>query len=391
MSHPASPDIALVTGASKGIGRETARGLAAAGMTVLLGGRDPGRGAAAAADLAAGGGDVRFVHLDVTDPGTVKAAAAWIGDTFGRLDVLVNNGGISIENRCPVTEVTTGQMRPGWPRRCPEAEWASAGRGFTRRIPGGCVESGIGRSRHRQRADRADGPAADEKVGTEMTTQTATAPVTASTCSPEGRVTRSLLGYGPLAGTVYVGSIFIQGLTRRGFSIPHDDASLLANGPLGWIQVVTFLVAGAMTIAAAVGVRRALPSRWAPRLIGLFGAGLMAAGVFRADPADGFGPGAPVGKAAHISWHGDGHLIAASIGFIAVIAACFVVARYLSRAGHRGLGIYSQITGVAFLAAFVGVTTGSGSPAIVLPFYAAVTAVFTWLAVVCIHLYRRVA
>jgi hypothetical protein len=221
-----------------------------------------------------------------------------------------------------------------------------------------------------------------------MTTQTAT---TVTTCTPQGRVTRSLLGYGPLAGAVFVGSILIQGLTRRGFSILHDDASLLANGPLGWIQVVTFLVAGAMTITAALGVRRAAPGRWAPRLIGLYGAGLMAAGVFRADPADGFGPGAPAGKATHISWHGDGHLIAASIGFIGVIAACFVVARYLSRAGHRGIAIYSRITGVAFLAAFVGVTTGSSSPAIVLPFYAAVTAVFVWLAVVCVHLYRRVA
>jgi hypothetical protein len=224
-----------------------------------------------------------------------------------------------------------------------------------------------------------------------MTTQTATAPVTGRTCSPEGRVTRSLLGYGPLAGAVFVGSIFIQGLTRHGFSIPHDDASLLANGPLGWIQVVTFLVAGAMTIAAAAGVHRALPSRWAAPLIGLYGAGLMAAGVFRADPAHGFGPGAPAGRAAHVSWHGDGHLVAASIGFIAVIAACFVVGRCLSRAGDRGLAIYSRITGVAFLAAFAGVTTGSGSPAIVLPFYAAVTAVFIWLGVVCVHLYRRVA
>ena len=110
MSHLTSPDIARVTGAGKGMGRETARGLAVAGMTVLLGARDPGRGAAAAADLA-DSGDVRFVHLDVTDPGTVKAAAAWISDTFGRLDVLVNNAGISIENRCPVDEVTAGQMR----------------------------------------------------------------------------------------------------------------------------------------------------------------------------------------------------------------------------------------------------------------------------------------
>jgi hypothetical membrane protein len=223
-----------------------------------------------------------------------------------------------------------------------------------------------------------------------MTAQTATAS-TGKTCSQEGRVTKSLLGYGPLAGIIFMSSIIIQGLTRHGFSIPHDDASLLANGPLGWIQVGTFLVAGAMTIAAAVGARRALPGRWAARLIGLYGAGLMAAGVFRADPADGFGPGAPAGKALHVSWHGDGHLIAASIGFIAVIAACFVAGRYFARAGRRGLAIDSRITGVAFLASFAGVTTGSSSPAIVLPFYAAVAAVFAWLAVVSVHLYRRVA
>jgi hypothetical membrane protein len=221
-------------------------------------------------------------------------------------------------------------------------------------------------------------------------TSTVTSPDT-STCTPAQRITRSLLGYGVLAGVVFEASIVIQGLTRHGFRIAHDDASLLANGPLGWIQVTTFLVAGAMTIAAAVGARRAMASRWGPRLLGIYGAGLMAAGLLRADPADGFGPGAPAGRAAHISWHGAGHLISASIGFIAFIAACFVLARCFSRRGHRGLALYSRVTGAAFLAGFAGVTTGSSSSAIVLPFYAAVLAAFAWLAVVSVHLYRHVA
>lgn len=146
-----------------------------------------------------------------------------------------------------------------------------------------------------------------------------------------------------MAGTVFAVSVLVQGLTRHGFRIAHDDASLLANGPLGWIQVATFLLAGAMTVAFAVGASRALAGRdggkWGPRLIGLYGVGLMAAGLFRADPADGFGPGAPAGKAGHISWHGDGHLIGASIGFIALIAACFVIGRYFSRQGRRGMAI----------------------------------------------------
>jgi hypothetical protein len=223
-----------------------------------------------------------------------------------------------------------------------------------------------------------------------MTATAVTSPVT-RTCTAAQRVTKSLLGYGVLAGVVFESSIIAQGLTRHGFRISHHDASLLANGPLGWLQVTTFLLAGAMTIAAALGAHRAMASRWGPRLLGIYGAGLMAAGLLRADPADGFGPGAPAGRATHISWHGIGHLISASIGFLALIAACFVIARYFSRRGHLGMAIYSRVTGIAFLAGFAGVTTGSSSSAIVLPFYAAVLAAFSWLAVVSVRLYRDVA
>jgi uncharacterized protein DUF998 len=224
-----------------------------------------------------------------------------------------------------------------------------------------------------------------------MTTTTAVTRPAATACTPAERVTKSLLGYGVLAGAVFETSVLIQGLTRHGFRIAHDDASLLSNGPLGWIQVTTFLLAGAMTIAAAVGARRAMASRWAPRLIGIFGAGLIGGGMFKPDPADGFGPGAPAGRAAHLSWHAVGHLAAGSIGFVALIAACFVVARYFSRQGRRGMASYSRITGIAFGAAFAGIATGSSASAVVLPFYAAVLAAFTWLAVVSVHLYRHVS
>src|SRR5712691_6664058 len=126
-----------------------------------------------------------------------------------------------------------------------------------------------------------------------MTTETAAAAVTPGrTCTPAERVTKSLLGYGVLAGIAFEASILIQGLARHGFRLAHDDASLLSNGPLGWIQIGTFLVSGAMTIAFAAGMRRALTGRpggtWGPRLIAVYGAALMAAGLLRADPADGF-------------------------------------------------------------------------------------------------------
>jgi hypothetical protein len=225
-----------------------------------------------------------------------------------------------------------------------------------------------------------------------MTTQTI-AGTPGRTCIRAQRVTRSLLGYGVLAGAVFEASILIQGLTRRGFRIAHHDASLLSNGPLGWIQIATFLISGAMTIACAAGMRRAMAGRaggtWGPRLIAVYGAGLIAAGLLRADPAWGFGPGAPAGKAAHVSWHAAGHLVSASIGFTALTVACFVVARYFGREDHRRLAIYSRASGLAFLAAFAGVTTGSSSSAVVLPFYAGVLVAWVWLAVTSVHLYQH--
>src|SRR5690242_18946924 len=102
-------DVALVTGANKGIGKEIARQLAGRGLTVLLGARDPERGRKAAAELAADG-DVRYLPLDVADDASARAAAEAVAAAHGRLDVLVNNAGISI-GRAPAGEVTADGMR----------------------------------------------------------------------------------------------------------------------------------------------------------------------------------------------------------------------------------------------------------------------------------------
>ncbi|MGI8332773.1 SDR family oxidoreductase [Actinomadura scrupuli] len=86
--------IALITGANKGIGFEIARQL---GGTVLIGARSPERGATAVATLRAEGADAHAVRLDVTDQSTIEAAATWIEAEFGRLDVLVNNAGVTTQ------------------------------------------------------------------------------------------------------------------------------------------------------------------------------------------------------------------------------------------------------------------------------------------------------
>ena len=93
--------VAIVTGANKGIGLEIARQLAREGITVFLGARDEARGRAAAEKLRAEGLDARPLRLDVTDDRSVAAAASRVEKDAGRLDILVNNAAIAIDDGPP--------------------------------------------------------------------------------------------------------------------------------------------------------------------------------------------------------------------------------------------------------------------------------------------------
>jgi hypothetical protein len=221
--------------------------------------------------------------------------------------------------------------------------------------------------------------------------QTTTA-ATRTGCDPATRVTKSLLGYGVIAGPLYVAVSLTQALTRDGFDLTRHQWSLLSNGALGWLQIANFAVTGLMVVAGAAGLRRALGSgrgaTWAPRLVGVYGAGLVCAGVFRADPALGFPPGTPDGVGT-ISWHGVLHFVSAGIGFTCLVAACFVVARRFAAEGRRDWATYSRVTGVLFLAGFIAVATGAGSVAANLAFVGAILVAWGWLTALSVHLYRR--
>jgi hypothetical protein len=227
-------------------------------------------------------------------------------------------------------------------------------------------------------------------------TQLTAVPVStaATTCDPTTRTTKSLLAYGVVAGPVFVLVSLAQALTRDGFDLARHQWSLLANGDLGWIQISNFLVSGLMTIAFAVGLRRALypgpGTTWAPRLVAVYGASLLAAGVFRADPALGFPAGTPAGPGT-VSWHGMVHFMSAGIGFPCLIAACFVLGRRFSSEGARAWARYSRLTAAVFLAGFVAVATGGGAVWSNVAFVVAVILAWSWVSATALHRYHHTA
>ncbi|HKT06049.1 MAG TPA: DUF998 domain-containing protein [Rugosimonospora sp.] len=165
--------------------------------------------------------------------------------------------------------------------------------------------------------------------------------------------TRTLLGCGALAAPLWAAVSLAQAATRPGFDLTRHPLSALSDGSLGWLQITNFLVAGALTVAGAVGLRRVLRGTpggtWAPRLVLVNGVAMMAAGVFVMDPADGFPVGTPAGMPAALSWHSYGHMACGTVAFTALIAACYVLGRHYRRAGQRGSAVASRVAGTALL------------------------------------------
>lgn len=233
-------------------------------------------------------------------------------------------------------------------------------------------------------------------MSTPSPTRTATIPTRAGTASSReeltaDRVTKSLLGYGVIAGPIYVITSVTQGLLREGFDLSRHAWSQLALGGPGWIQVTNLVVTGLMITAAAIGLRRALASgpaaTWTPRLLGVFGLSMVVSGIFRVDPAGGFPVDMP--QATTISGSAMIHLLAGAIGFSCLAASLIVLARRLSREGFGRLAAACRIVGPVFLLGFLGMAAGVLGAAGVPTFVFVVIAVFALLSVLSVHRYRQ--
>ena len=185
--------------------------------------------------------------------------------------------------------------------------------------------------------------------------------------------TRILIACGALAGPLFLAVFLLQIIIRPGFDFIHSEPSLLSIGPLGWIQVANIVTAGLLVMAAAVGVRRILRSAkggaWGPLLLGVFGLSEVGVGVFVTDPT---------GLGHSTSLHGAMHLVFGCIGFVTLMAACFVFARSFFVLKQKQWTIFSAVTGLEFIAAFVAAAGADQSQGNIQPFLN-LTCVLEWI------------
>lgn len=209
-----------------------------------------------------------------------------------------------------------------------------------------------------------------------------------------GGATRTLLTCGAVAGPLYIVVVVLQVLTRDGFDVGRHPASMLSNGEHGWIQVANFAVSGLLFVAGAAGLRRARgpagwDGTWGPRLVGVFGAGMVAAACFSADPADGFPPGTPLGPPTGMSTPGMMHFLVSEVAFLALLVACFGYGRRFGAAGRRGWAALSTVTGVLFLAAWVAMFALQGSRVANVAFALAIALVLAWASLLAAYRLTR--
>jgi hypothetical membrane protein len=208
--------------------------------------------------------------------------------------------------------------------------------------------------------------------------------------------TKTLLACGAIAGPLFVFAFLIEGATRADYDPLRQPVSSLALGDQGWTQSANFLVTGLLMLAFTIGLRRALRPlegpTWGSLLVGVYAIGLLGAGVFVADPMNGYPPGTP-DERLHYSMHGVLHDLFSALVFLGLPAACFVFGRWFAAREKRGWATYSRVTGVVFLGAFILSSAGFGQAASLVDMAGllqrvAVTVGFGWLTLLAVHLLR---
>lgn len=200
-------------------------------------------------------------------------------------------------------------------------------------------------------------------------------------------VTRSLLGWGVVAGPFYVVVGVTLALTRPGFHLSKHALSLLMLGEWGWMQRLNLILTALMVLAAAWGFLRAIRSGRGLAiavLVGAYGICLILSAVFPPDPVPGFPPGSAGGTA---SLSGILHLVFGALGFAALAGAAFAYAGWCRTIGERSRAAWATVLGAIVLIGFFGGAAFATIPLGVLLLWMSVLAGLLWLALASMHVY----
>ncbi len=160
--------------------------------------------------------------------------------------------------------------------------------------------------------------------------------------------TRPLLWCGVLGGPLFVAAFLLEGARRPGYDSLRQPVSALALGERGWEQRANFVGTGLLMLALSRGLKQvseaqAGGTRWGPRCVALYAAGLIGAGVFVTDPVDGYPPDHPSSSEPNV--RGLLHNLFSLQVFGGLSAAAFLYARHFARSGDTGWAISSALTG----------------------------------------------
>jgi len=174
--------------------------------------------------------------------------------------------------------------------------------------------------------------------------------------------TKLFLFCGVIAGPLFSIFWFILGATRANYNPIKHPISSLAIGNFGWTQQINFIILGLLLLTFAIGLIRLLrannTSIWGPLFIVVIAIGFLGAGVFVADPLNGYPPGTPVKGPVPRSIHGVLHDLFSAFFFFGLPTACFIFARYFRKWQQLKWRIYSVVTGISFLVMFVFTSIG---------------------------------
>ncbi|ASR38099.1 hypothetical protein BAY61_27290 [Prauserella marina] len=194
----------------------------------------------------------------------------------------------------------------------------------------------------------------------------------------------ALLWAGALGTWLFVITFLIDGLTRPGYHPVRHPVSALALGPRGWIQTTNFVVCGLAVTVAAFPLAGALDSGILAVAVGVFGAALVASGVFPMDPMRGYPPGAPDGTPSETSRRHALHDYAGMVVFFGLPVAAVIAAIVVPETGWRW---YSGVTAALLFAGFgaFGTAWENDSPRAGLIQRLVIGAGWLWLGLLFVH------